>query len=125
LLNFWAVPFSSSFTLIVLAYWVGCLLLDIQPVFSLFTYSRISISRCCSILAFSFFYIENTKILGFFHFWHFIFWVLIIDLSTCIEILHLIWNCRTKLKIAFENLIIYWELKLGLCILFIFIYFTC
>jgi hypothetical protein len=55
------VSFSSSFSLIVLASWVGCFLLDILLGLSLFTYSRIFISSCCSVLAFSFFYIENTK----------------------------------------------------------------
>ena len=89
------------FHLIFLASWVGCLLLDILLGLSLFTYNRIFISSCYLVLAFSFFYIENTKILGILHCWHLIFWVLIIDLSTCKEIFHLIWNCITKLKIAF------------------------
>jgi hypothetical protein len=94
-----SVSFSSSFSLIVLASWVGCLLLDILIGLSLFTYNRVFISSYCSILAFSFFYIENTKIY-IFHCWCLIFWDLIIDLSTCIEILHLIWNYRIKLEIA-------------------------
>jgi len=89
------------FHLIFLASWVQCFLLDILLGLYMFTYNRIFISRCCSSLSFSFFYIENTKILGILHCWHLIFWVLIIDLSTCIERLHLIWNCRTILKISF------------------------
>jgi hypothetical protein len=82
--------FSSSFSLVVLASWAGCLLLDILLGLSLFTYSRVFISSCCSVLAFSFFYIENTKKIYILHCWHLIFWVLIIDLSTCMERLHLI-----------------------------------
>ena len=89
------------FHLIVLGSWVGCLLLDILLGLSMFTYSRIFISSCCLAFAFSLFYIENTKILSIVHCLHFIFWVLIIDLSTCIERLHLTWNFITKLKFTF------------------------
>jgi hypothetical protein len=53
--------FSSYFSLVVLVSRVGCLLLDILLGLSLFTYNRVFISSCCSVLAFSFFYIENTK----------------------------------------------------------------
>jgi hypothetical protein len=94
------VSFSSSFSLIFLASWARCLLLDILLGLYLFTYSRVFISSCFSVLAFSFFYIENTKIY-ILHCVHLIFWVLIIDISTCMERLHLIWNCIIKLEISF------------------------
>jgi hypothetical protein len=93
--------FHHPFSLIVLASWVGCLLLDILLGLSLFTYSRIFISRCCSVLTFSFFYIENTKIINILHCWHLIFWVFMVDISTCMERLNMILNHRIKLKIAF------------------------
>jgi hypothetical protein len=53
--------FSSSFSLVVLASWDGCFLLDILLDLYLFAYIRDYISSCCSVLAFSFLYIENTK----------------------------------------------------------------
>jgi hypothetical protein len=95
-----SVYFSSSFSFVVLASWVGCFPLDILLGLSVFTYNRVFISSYCLVLAFSFFYIENTKIY-ILHCWNLIFWVLIVDLSTCMEILHLILNCRIKLEIAF------------------------
>jgi hypothetical protein len=44
---------SSSFSLVVLASWAECLLLDILLGLSLFTYNRVYISSCYSVLAFS------------------------------------------------------------------------
>jgi hypothetical protein len=81
--------FSSYFSLVVLAYWVGCFLLGILLGLSLFGYSRVYISTCCSVLAFSFLYIENKKIY-IFHFGIFSFGLFVIDIDTCIERLHLI-----------------------------------
>ena len=105
--NLYLVEFLGGAFLIILFIWLSLHLK--LGVFFLISYLvclclhtvEFFISRCCLVLAFSFFYIENTKILGIFHCWHLIFWVLIIDLSTCKEILHLIWNFITKLKIAF------------------------
>jgi hypothetical protein len=81
--------FSSYFSLVVITFWDGCLLLDILLGLSLYAYSRVYISRCDLVLAFSFIYIENTKNIHFTS-WHLIFWVLIIDLDTCMETLQLI-----------------------------------
>jgi hypothetical protein len=58
--------FSSYFSLVVLAYWAGCVILDIILGLYPFAYSRVYISGCCSVLAFSFLYIENTKKYTFF-----------------------------------------------------------
>jgi hypothetical protein len=58
--------FTSFFVLVVLASWDGCSLLDILLALSLFSYSRVYISSCGSILSFSFIYIENTKKYTFF-----------------------------------------------------------
>jgi hypothetical protein len=81
--------FSSSFSLIVLASWAGCLLFGILLGLSLFAYNRVYISSCCSVLAFSFLYIENTKIY-ILHFGIFSFGLFVIDIDTCIERMHLI-----------------------------------
>jgi hypothetical protein len=64
--------FSSSYSLVILASWVGCFLLDILLGLSLFSYNRVYISSCCSVLTFLFLYIENTKIIHF-ALWHLIF----------------------------------------------------
>jgi hypothetical protein len=80
--------FSSSFSLVVLASWSECLLLGILLGLSLFSCSRVYISSCYSVLAFSFLYIENTKIY-IFHFGIFSFGCLVLILIH-MERLHLI-----------------------------------
>jgi hypothetical protein len=80
--------FSSSFSLVVLASWFECFLLGILLGLSLFSCSRVYISRCYSVLEFSFLYIENTKIY-IFHFFVFSFGCLVLILIH-MEILHLI-----------------------------------
>jgi hypothetical protein len=81
--------FSSFFSLVVLASWVGCLLLDI-------------LLGCLCLLTVGYLYQDAIQSLHFLSFilkiqkiyilcyWHLIFWVLVIDISTCMERLHLI-----------------------------------
>jgi hypothetical protein len=67
-LNFWVVPFSSSFSfLLSLHLGLSVFLLDILLGLSLSIHSRVFISSSFSVLAFSFSYIENIKILGILH----------------------------------------------------------
>jgi hypothetical protein len=53
--------FSSSFSLVVLASWVGCLLLDILLGLSLFLIVGFIYQVVVQSLHFHFLYIENTK----------------------------------------------------------------
>jgi hypothetical protein len=73
--------FSSLFSLVVLASWSECLLLGIMLGLSLFSCSRVYISSFYSVLAFSFLYIENTKMYVL-HFGICSFWLFSIDLDT-------------------------------------------
>jgi len=126
-LNFWAMSFSSSFHFdwpCPLG-WVVCSLILLE--LSLSIHNRVFISRCYSILAFSFSYIENTKTLGILH------WLEFLSLDSLSFILvhvkkdYIFFFRIAKLnwKFHFEKHIIDWKLKFELCIVFIFIYFTC
>ena len=129
--NLSLVEFLGGDFLIIFSFWLSLhlglsvFLLDILLGLFLFIHSRVFISSCCLELAFPFLYIENTKILGILHWWHLIF------RSLSLILVHVKKYCiffripELNWKLHFEKHIIYWELKLGLCIVFIFIYFTC
>ena len=102
---------------------LGVLLLGILLELSLSIHSRVFIYQVVvQSMHFHFSYNENTKILGIFHcleFWSFesLSFSLVHVKKDCI----FIHNCRIELKIAlFKKHVIYWKLKLGLCIVFIF-----
>ena len=124
---FWAVPFSSSFSFdgpcilgwvffSVISY-LGCLCLCTIE----FLY-QVAINPCIFILLYwKYKNIRHFTLIGIL-----ISWVFVIYLSARKERLHFYLELHNWIKnFIFRKHIISWKLKLGLCIVFIFIYFTC